>query len=127
LEKTNNIIQIFQMIHSNTNILTKWKNTGFLAVFIVVSVLCSMSTAYAELPSEVKTDESTIANIQSSDLNESSFLSNRFLIKVEDTSRKTIKESLKPEDTGIATLNNLNKKYGVLKFGSCPLFTEQAL
>ena len=116
LEKNNNMIQFFQMIHSNTNIRTKWKNTGFLAVFIIVSVLCSMSTAYAELPSEVKTDESIIDNIQSSDLNESSFLSNRFLIKVEDTSIKTIKESLKPEDTGIATLNNLNKKYGVLKF-----------
>jgi subtilisin family serine protease len=116
LEKNNNMIQFFQMIHSNTNIKMKRKNTGFLAVFIIVSVLCSMSTAYAELPSEVKTDESIIDNIQSSDLNESSFLSNRFLIKVEDTSRKTIKESLKSEDTGIDTLNNLNKKYGVLKF-----------
>ena len=118
LEKTNNMIQFFQMIYSNTNIKTKWKNTGFLAVLIIVSVLCSMSAAYAELSSEVKTDESIIANIQSNDLNESSFLSNRFLIKIEDTSRKTIKESLKPEDTGIATLNNLNKKYGVLKFES---------
>ncbi len=116
LEKNNNVIQFFQMIHSNTNIKTKWKNTGFLAVFIIVSVLCSMSTAYAELPSEVKKDELIIADIQSIDLNESYFFSNEFLIKVEDSSKKTIKESLKPEDTGIATLNNLNKKHSVLKF-----------
>ena len=94
LEKNNNGIQFFQMINSNTNIKTKWKNTGFLAVFIIVSVLCSMSTAYAELPSEAdKKEEVIIANIQSIDLNESHFLSNEFLIKIEDSSKKAIKEN----------------------------------
>jgi subtilisin family serine protease len=114
--KSNSLIYIFKNIFSNTN-KTKWKNTGFPAVFIIVSLLCSMSFASAALPSESENnDELIITGIQSIDLDESSFLSNKFLIKVEDASRKTIKESLKSDDTGIASLNNLNKQYGVVKF-----------
>lgn len=46
----------------------------------------------------------------------SGVLSDTLLIKVKSSAKRKIKISPKPEDTGIASLNGLNKKHGIKKF-----------
>jgi hypothetical protein len=91
-------------------------NKVFLAVIMSVFVLFSIPSAYAVLADDSH-EKNVSINYKSIDSSgEPSFSSIELLIKVKSSSKNFIKEHPSPEDTGFASLNALNKKYGALKF-----------
>ncbi len=89
---------------------------GFAAVIIILYVLASTQYAYAALTFDSQAKNVPVDH-QSVDSSDGSFFSSgKLLIKLKSSSRDLIKNSLRPDDTGIDSLNNLNKKHGVSKF-----------
>ncbi|HEY9245541.1 MAG TPA: S8 family serine peptidase, partial [Candidatus Methanoperedens sp.] len=93
-----------------------YKYNVFLTVIIITSLLVSIPSAYAVLVDSSQEKKASV-NDQSIDLpDQSMFLSNELLIKVKSSSKDSIKKSPEPDDTGIISLNALNKKHGVSRF-----------
>lgn len=93
-----------------------YKSQVFLTVIIILSILASTQSAYAAMTfdSQVKKVPLDHQSIDSSD--GSFFSSSKLLIKLKPSSRDLIKNYPIYEETGIDSLNNLNKKHGVSKF-----------
>lgn len=92
------------------------KNNVFLAVILAASMLTLIPPAYAIFPDDLH-KENVSFNDKSINLSdELSFFPIELLIKVKSSSKNFIKEHPSPENTGIASLNSLNKKHGALKF-----------
>ncbi|CAG0965823.1 Thermophilic serine proteinase [Methanosarcinales archaeon] len=87
----------------------------FAAYILCIFVLTTIQPAYAVWVDDNSIDSPTdhpFLNLS----RESSFSSNELLVQVKFSSKDHIKNSQEPEDTGIYSLNALNKEYGVLKF-----------
>ncbi len=102
-------------LHSGIYRKTACISKIFMAVIIAFFVLMPIPSVYALT---VDSQEKNVTvNHQSFDPSDGySFSSSVLLIKVKPLSKDMIKKSPKPDDTGIASLDNLNKKYGVSKF-----------
>ncbi|WMW25524.1 S8 family serine peptidase [Methanolobus sediminis] len=84
------------------------------SIFLILILLfASIPSAYAVSNAENQ-KKNTVQN--SDELKDLFFSSGELLIKIKDTSKKSIKNSAKPDDTGIVSLNKLNKKFDVIEF-----------
>lgn len=88
----------------------------FVSVIAVALLLNTITPAYAVFSGDEQEKNIKESNSFIDISGESSFLDNQFLIKVNSSYLSSMKKSPMPEDTGIDSLNNLNKKHGVSKF-----------
>ncbi len=93
-----------------------YKNKVFLAAIIIASVLTSIPSSYAVLADNSQEKKASVDD-QAIDLSDQPmFSSNELLIRLKSSSKDFIKKSPKSDNTGITSLNALNKKYRVSKF-----------
>ena len=97
---------------------TVYGNCIFLIAVMTAAVLTSIPAACAVLTVEpVDHAGDVLADNQSFvSSDEPCFSSSELLVKVKHSSKSTMNKIPTPEDTGIDSLNKLNKKYGVSQF-----------
>ncbi len=111
-------LERFLQIITTISAKTISTNHIFLIVIVAILALNPIPASGAPFQDDPGFQGQNIHNSNQSTnlLNESFFSSGDFLIKVKSSSKDLIKKTPGPGDTGILSLNKLNKKHGVSKF-----------
>lgn len=102
----------------------KYDPKNSITLIIIFIILISTTVAVGFLQKQTNISNHAASNTSTNDSQNNppqqalspDLLSDSFLIRIKSSSKNLIKDSPKPEDTGIASLNALNKTHGLSKF-----------
>jgi len=110
------ILNSFFLIIKILNRIKPTNNYSFYVAFcIIVLLFTSTHPVYATSAAVTHSKDSIETNLCLG-LNNSLFPTNELLIKITDSAKGSIKKHPESEDTGIISINDLNKKHGVIAF-----------